>query len=93
MKTNKPNLLRVVAYYDPLLQRYARRLTGDAAASAMIVQEVLEEQYDLNGLVPVKYLREGLKTEVRNRCFYRQQSNVAAPPPLKVPFCQNPLIN
>jgi hypothetical protein len=76
METKSPNLLWVVSYYDKLLQRYARRVINDAGMAAIIVKEVLETQYDINGLVPAKHLRQVLKTDVLNRCFYWKQSQI-----------------
>jgi hypothetical protein len=76
METKSPNLLWTVAYYDKLLQRYARRVINDTAVAAIIVKEVLESQYDLNGLVPAKHLRQVLKTDVLNRCYYWRQSQI-----------------
>ena len=70
---NKPRLAETIAYYDPLLQRYARRLVHDEEAAASIVLEVLECQYELNLLVPGKHLRLVLKTDVLNYCFYYMQ--------------------
>jgi hypothetical protein len=100
MQTESTNLLWTVSYYDKLLQRYARRLVNDAAAAAIIVKEVLEVQYDLNGLVPAKHLRQVLKTDVLNRCFYWKQSRIFHKPPTQStgftywnPDSSNPLIN
>jgi hypothetical protein len=76
METKSPNLLWTVSYYDKLLQRYARRLINDATAAAVIVKDVLERQYDLNGLVPAKHLRQVLKTDVLNRCYYWKQAQI-----------------
>lgn len=76
METKSHNLLWVVSYYDKLLQRYARRLTHDAQISAQIVKEVLEAQYDINQLAPGKHLRQVLKVDVCNRCFYWKQFEI-----------------
>src|SRR5574340_1246840 len=84
METNKPNLLWIASYYDKLLQRYARRLVNDASAAAIIVKEVLEAQYDINGLVPAKHLRQVLKTDVLNRCYYWKQSQIFDRPPVRI---------
>jgi hypothetical protein len=70
---NKPRLAETIAYYDPLLQRYARRLVHDEDVAASIVLEVLESQYELNLLVPGKHLRLVLKIDVLNYCFYYMQ--------------------
>ena len=76
METKSPNLLWIVTYYDKLLQRYARRLVNDADVAASIVKQVLEAQYDVNGLVPAKHLRQILKTDVLNRCYYWKQMQI-----------------
>lgn len=76
METKSPNLLWVVSYYDKLLQRYARRLVNDGAVAATIVKQVLEAQYEVNGLVPAKHLRQVLKTDVLNRCYYWKQVQI-----------------
>lgn len=76
MQTHPSTLVNTVAYYDPLLQRYARRLIQNEAAAALIVQEVLEAKFQINGLVPAKHLRQALKTDVLNRCFFWLQSQI-----------------
>ena len=73
MQVNQPRLAETIAYYDPLLQRYARKLVHDEEAAAAIVMEVLESQYELNLLVPGKHLRLFLKTDVLNYCLYYLQ--------------------
>ena len=72
------HLARTIAYYDPLLQRYAGRLVHNEDAAAAIVLEVLERQYELNLLVPGKNLRLFLKTDVLNSCLYYLQIKQAA---------------
>jgi hypothetical protein len=57
METHSSTLVNTVAYYDPLLQRYARRLIQNEEAAAVMVQDVLEGQFQINGLVPAKHLR------------------------------------
>jgi hypothetical protein len=84
METNKPNLLWIASYYGNLLQRYARLLIHDAEIAAIIVKEVMEEQFDLNGLAPSKQLRQVLKTDVLNRCYYWKQSQIGNRPQAKV---------
>ena len=73
MNIDQPYLAKTIAYYDPLLQRYARRLVHDDATAAYIVLQVLECQYELNSLVPSKHLRQVLKADVLNYCFYHIQ--------------------
>ena len=100
MNTKSTNLLWTVAYYDRLLQRYARRLVNDATVAADIVKHVLESQYELNGLVPAKHLRQVLKIDVLNRCYYWKQSKVFDKAPIQNngfaywnPDTNNPLKN
>ena len=100
METKSPNLLWVVSYYDKLLQRYARRLLNDATVAATIVKQVLEAQYEVNGLVPAKHLRQVLKTDVLNRCYYWKQSKIFDKAPIQFkgftysnPDTDNPLQN
>lgn len=96
-------LVHIVAYYDLLLQRYARRLIQNEDAAADIVQQVLEAQYQINGLVPAKHLRQVLKTDVLNRCYFWLQSQIFELSSRKVPISEilktasdnedNPLFN
>jgi hypothetical protein len=76
METRQLTLINTVAYYDPLLQRYARRVIENEEAAAVIVQDVLEAQFQINRLVPAKHLRQVLKTDVLNRCFFWLQSQI-----------------
>ena len=73
MNIDQPHLAKTIAYYDPLLQRYARRLIHNDTIAAHIVLQVLECQYELNSLVPSKHLRQVLKADVLNCCFYHMQ--------------------
>jgi hypothetical protein len=81
-------LREAVSYYQPLLERYARCILRDEIMAANIVKEVLEIQYSLNSLVPSKHLRQVLKTDVLNYCYYHIQAKIfdqpvikASPPP------------
>jgi DNA-directed RNA polymerase specialized sigma24 family protein len=74
MENYQPHLRKTVSYYQLLLQRYARRLVQDDNLAAKIVEEVLESQYNLNSLLPSKHLRQILKTDVLNKCYYHIQS-------------------
>jgi hypothetical protein len=76
MQSNQSTLVNTVAYYDPLFQRYARKLIQNEEAAAVIVHDVLEAQFQINGLVPAKHLRQVLKTDVLNRCFFWLQSQI-----------------
>jgi len=73
MQINQPRLAQTIAYYDGLLRRYARRLIHNDTTAAHIVLQVLESQYELNSLVPSKHLRQVLKADVLNCCFYHMQ--------------------
>jgi len=74
MENYQPHLRKTVSYYQLLLQRYARRLVQDDNLAAKIVEEVLESQYNINSLLPSKHLRQILKTDVLNKCYYHIQS-------------------
>jgi hypothetical protein len=76
---------RRIIYYQLLLQRYAMRLLHEEVTAALVVQEVLDAQYAIDGLAQSMQLRKILKTDVYNRCFYRQQSKIFNRPPAKVP--------
>jgi hypothetical protein len=82
---NCQSYLRItVSYYQELLQRYARRLLKDDILAANVVKEVLEIQYNINSLVPSKHLRQVLKTDVLNHCYYHIQANIFDQPVIKV---------
>jgi hypothetical protein len=49
-------------------------LVQDDNLAAKIVEEVLESQYNINSLLPSKHLRQILKTDVLNKCYYHIQS-------------------
>ena len=86
MYNYQPHLRKTVSYYQLLLQRYARRLVLNETLAANIVQEVLEYQYDLNSLVPSKHLRQVLKTDVLNYCYYHIQAKMFDRPLIKIPL-------
>lgn len=71
-------------YYFPLLRRYACRIIKDAAAAAVLANEVLQEQYAERGLHMDRYNRQLLKEIIRLRCIYWQQSKVFDRPVVKV---------
>jgi hypothetical protein len=75
----------IIAYYYPLLQRYARRLIHNIDVSELLAGLVLEDQYKLDGLAPAANLRLLLKTDLYQRCFYWRQSNIFDAPPVAVP--------
>jgi hypothetical protein len=93
---------KTIAYYYPLLLRYAKMIIGDHDEAEKIARKVLEDQYQINGLAPSKLLRIVLKTDVLNRCLYWKQFQIFDRPPVKVPFTvpadnkddnKNPLVN
>jgi DNA-directed RNA polymerase specialized sigma24 family protein len=86
MEKIKLSAQTAIKYYYPLLKRYAERITGNPDAAESIARKVLEDQYEINGLVPAKHLRQLLKTDVLNRCYYWQQSQFFVRPLIKIPF-------
>lgn len=84
MENCQAYLREAVSYYQALLQRYARRILQDEIMAANIVKEVLEIQYSLNSLVPSKHLRQVLKTDVLNYCYYHIQAKIFDRPVIKV---------
>jgi hypothetical protein len=74
MENYQPHLLKTVTYYQLLLQRYARRFVQDEILAENIVRDVLQNQYNINSLLPSKHLRQVLKTDVLNQCYYHIQS-------------------
>lgn len=86
MTTGKPTLAYTIAYYEPLLQRYARRIINNTTLAAKLVRQVLEDQYEIDGLAPSKHLRQVLKTDVLNRCHFWKQAQIFDRPPVNVPL-------
>ncbi|MDE3182837.1 MAG: hypothetical protein KGM16_05405 [Bacteroidota bacterium] len=80
-----PAATTTIAYYYPLLLRYATIVTGDRDEAEKIARNVLKDQYQLNGLAPSKLLRLVLKTDVLNRCLYFKQFQIFDRPPIKIP--------
>lgn len=74
MKNQKPLLAKNIAYYLPLLERYAMRIINDTDAAAQLVLQVLEHQYEIDRLAPSKNLRLALKNDLLNRCHSFRQS-------------------
>jgi len=85
MQNDQQHFIKEASCYSILLQRYARRLVQDETVAAKIVQEVLECQYDLNALVPSEHLRQVLKTDVLNNCYYHIQAKIFDRQLIKVP--------
>lgn len=84
-----PSAAKTMAYYYPLLLRYAIMVTGHPGEAGKITRMVLKEQYRINGLVPSKMLRLVLKTDVLNRCFYFKQRQLFKRPPFTVPLTEH----
>ena len=84
METNKPTPSHAIDYYLPLLQRYARFIIKDEEAAAALAKKVLKDQSDVNGLIPVRHLRQVLKLDLLNRCFYWMQSQIFDRPLVEV---------
>ena len=76
MNESKHQLRRIIHYYFPLLQRYARMLTQDEEMAATIAQQVLEEQYEIDRLTKSLNLRHILKTDTCNICHLYVQSKI-----------------
>lgn len=85
MQNDQQHFINATSSYAILLQRYARRLVQDETVAIKIVQEVLEFQYDLNALVPSEHLRQVLKTDVLNNCYYHIQAKIFDRQLIKVP--------
>lgn len=83
MQNISPSAAKIIAFYYPLLSRYAARVTGDRNESEKIARNVLEEQYEINGLAPSKLLRVVLKTDVLNRAFYFKQQQIFNRPKIR----------
>ena len=74
-----------LAYYHPLLQRYAMRIINNAAVAELLVTQVLQDQYDIDKLAPRTQLRNVLKIDLLNRCDYWKQAIIFDRPLVKVP--------
>lgn len=84
MQNVPPSASKTIAYYYPLLMRYATMVTGDHDESEKIARRVLEDQYEINCLAPSKLLRLVLKTDVLNRAFYFKQRQIFNRPLIKI---------
>jgi hypothetical protein len=76
MQINQPRLAKTIAYYDSLLRRYARRFVHNDGIAAGIVLQVIDRQYELNGLVAGKHLRTALKADVLLCCLLLMQAHL-----------------
>lgn len=93
MQTKDALKEEMIAYYYPLLQRYARHLINNIAVSEILAKQVLDNQCKLDGLAPAGNLRQILKTDLYQRCFYWRQSTIFDAPPVAVPRYGAPLID
>ena len=84
MKPNK--CTHSIYFYNLLLQRYARRLIHDETGAEQLVKQVLEDQYEIDGLAPSSRLRQILKTDLLNHCHYWNQAKIFDRPLIKVPL-------
>ena len=73
---NQPHLAKTIAYYDSLLRRYARRFVHNDKIAAGIVLQVIDHQYELNGLVAGKHVRQALKADVLLYCSLLIQAHL-----------------
>ena len=73
---NQPHLAKTIAYYDSLLRRYARRFFHNDGIAAGIVLHVIDHQYELNGLVAGKHVRQALKADVLLYCSLLIQAHL-----------------
>jgi hypothetical protein len=88
MELNKVSFERMIVYYQPLLERYARFILKDAEIAISLVKKVLEDQYEFNDFVPSTRLRKILKADLLYHCYYWQQSQIFDRPLIKVPLRQ-----
>lgn len=70
-----PHLAKTIAYYDRLLRRYARRFVHNDGIAAGIVLQVIDRQYELNGLAG-KHLRQALKADILLYSFLLMQAHL-----------------
>ncbi|HUZ61433.1 MAG TPA: hypothetical protein VMU83_21840 [Hanamia sp.] len=77
-----------IAYYYPLLSRYASMLIGDQDEAEKIARKSLEDHYHITGLAPSRHLRNMLKIDIYNRCRYFKIFQIFDRPPVKVPLKQ-----
>lgn len=88
MKNKSRTATKTIAYYYPLLSRYASMLINDRYEAEKIARKVLEDQYYINGLAPSRELRNVLKSDTLNRSLYFKQFKIFDRPPVKVPTNQ-----
>ena len=68
MKAPFPKLAISISFYYPLLQKVALKLTENEEIASFLAQEVLEAQYEINGLIPSEFLSIFLKSDLIARC-------------------------
>lgn len=90
MKKDNTSPETTIAYYYPLLQRFARRLIYNNAVAEILAKMVLDDQFKLDGLHPSGHLRQLLKSDLVNRCHYWRQSIVFDRGPEKLPVRKFP---
>lgn len=83
---NKKHGTAGIEYYQPLLQRYARRLLKNEVAARELVTKVLKDQFEFNSRLPSARVRQLLKVELLNHCFYWQQAQIFDRPLITVPL-------
>ena len=85
MKTIDVQTQSTLTYYRALLQRYVRRLIHDEIQAAILVKKVLDKACISNSIVPSKRLRNILKFDLLNHCYYWQQAQILFRPPVCLP--------
>ncbi len=69
----------------PLLKRYANFIIKDKTIVTKLVTQVLEDQYEIDRLMPSPHLRQVLLTDTRNRCICYMQLQIFDRSVIKVP--------
>lgn len=85
MKTIHVQTQATLTYYWTLLQRYARRLIHNEIHAAILVKKVLDKECISDSTIPCKRLRNILKTDLLNHCYYWKQSQILFRPPVCLP--------
>jgi hypothetical protein len=86
MKKIKNFPTATINYYYPLLQRYAHSLIRDSDEADRIAKKVLQDQYNENDLKESTDLRQKLKKDVYDHCYYWEQAQIFVRPLIKIPF-------
>lgn len=69
-----------------LFKRYAGFIVKDKSVAEKLVKQVLEDQYEINELEPSEKLRQVLKNDLLNRCYFYKHFLALDRPPIKVPL-------